>query len=272
VLGHTGVALEDLKVLEVGPGQCPQRLRCLSLRNEVVGIDTDVIPQGLQVGEYLRMLRGSPLIRSLKTCGRKLLGRDARADAVLAEKLGVRRFAPLPVLRMSATEMSFPSDSFDFVCSFSVFEHIDHPEAALREVERVMRPGGVAYISTHLYTSHSGQHDPKIFAQGGRLEGPLWPHLRPEHQHTVCPSTYLNRVSLKQWRVLFGRTMPGAAFVHEWQEGLGDQLASLRDRGELAAYSDEELTTVNLVAIWKKPITDEASNAKLGGTSHARRV
>jgi SAM-dependent methyltransferase len=252
VLEQTGLHLEGLRVLEIGPGQCPQRLRCLSLKNDVLGIDTDVIPQGLNVGDYVRMLRHSPAMRSIKTIGRKLLARDARADAALARELGLTRLPPLPIRRMSATRMSLPDDSFGFVCSFSVFEHIDEPAAALSEVVRVLRPGGVAYISLHLYTSHSGQHDPAIFARG-RPEPPFWPHLRPAFQDTVRASTYLNRLRLADWHGLFRQAMPGVCFVNERQDHeLGDGLEKLRASGELAGYTDEELMTVNLVAIWKK--------------------
>jgi SAM-dependent methyltransferase len=250
VVEHTGLRLENIKIVEVGPGQCPQRLRCLSLTNDAVGIDTDIVPQDF--GDYLQMLRRSPAIRSIKTLGRKLLARDARADAVLAKELKVRKLPPLRVLQMSATEMSFPDASFDFACSFSVFEHIDDPGQALREVARVLRPGGVAYISIHLYTSHTGQHDPAIFAAGGRPTPPVWPHLRPAFEHTVHPSTYLNRVSLEEWRRLFQSAMPGTHFLHERDDSAGE-LAKLRDQGELSQYTDDELTTVNLVGIWKKP-------------------
>jgi hypothetical protein len=254
VLEHTGLRLEGIKILEIGPGQCPQRLRCLSLNNDAVGIDTDIVPQS--VGDYLRMLRDSPAIRSIKTLGRKLLARDARADAALARKLKVRRLPRARLLRTSATSMTFPDNSFDFVCSFSVFEHIDDPGAALREVARVLRSGGVAYISIHLYTSHTGQHDPQVFesimASGGRLMPPLWPHLRPQFQDTVHPSAFLNRVSLEEWRRLFHDTMPGAEFVHERDDSAGE-LSRLRELGELAGYTDDELTTVNFLGIWKKP-------------------
>jgi SAM-dependent methyltransferase len=220
------------------------------LTNDAVGIDTDIVPQ--RFGEYLKMLRHSPAIRSAKTLGRKLLARDARADAVLAKELKVRRLPPLHLKQMSATSMSFPNVSFDFACSFSVFEHIDDPGAALREVARVLRPGGAAYISIHLYTSHTGQHDPRIFASGGQPVPPVWPHLRPEFQHTVHPSTFLNRVSLDEWRGLFQKEMPGTRFLHE-RDDSASELAKLRAQGELAAYTDDELTTVNLVGIWKKP-------------------
>jgi SAM-dependent methyltransferase len=252
VLEHTGLRLEKLRTLEIGPGQCPHRLRIMSFKNDAVGIDTDVIPQDMNLAAYVTMIRQSPPMRTLKTLGRKALARDARADAVLAAKLGTKRLPPLKTLRMSATQMSFPDASFDFVSSYSVFEHIDDPAAAVREVRRVLRPGGVAYISLHLYTSHSGQHDP-VICNTGTPTPPLWPHLRPEYEHTVHPAAYLNRVRLEEWRRMFSEVMPGVAFLTERQDHeIGDGLAKLREAGELAGYTDEELMTVNLVAIWKK--------------------
>lgn len=249
----TGVTVENLKVLDIGPGQQLRHMRCFSQKNDVVGIDLDVIPQGLAVVDYLRMLRHSPLTRTVKTLARKALGSDARFEAALARALGVTSFPPLPVLRMSATRMTFPDATFGLVCSYSVLEHIDDPAAALREVRRVLKPGGVAYLSVHIYTSHSGAHDPNIMAAGKPM-APFWPHLRPEYAATVSPSTYLNRISLADWRLMFQEIMPGVQFINERQDSeIGDGLKELRERGELAQYTDEELMTVNFVAVWKKP-------------------
>jgi SAM-dependent methyltransferase len=43
--------------------------------------------------------------------------------------------------------LTFPDASFDLVLTQDVFEHILHPDRAIKEIERVLRPGG-AYIMT----------------------------------------------------------------------------------------------------------------------------
>jgi SAM-dependent methyltransferase len=257
VFERTGMKIAGKKVLDIGPGQQLGCLRCFSLANDVVAIDTDVIPRGFDLGGWIGMLRHNTGLRVLKTLGRKALGVDQRIRTALAREFGVRGFPPERILHMSATSMSFESGSFDFVYSHSVFEHIDNPETALSEVRRVLRPGGVAYISVHLYNSHAGAHDPRIFAQGSP-QPPYWPHLRPQFAETVRPGTFLNRLSLADWRALFERIMPGVTYASDRDsDELLEAIRTLRERGELLEYSDDELLTVNLIAIWQKPVAPE---------------
>jgi SAM-dependent methyltransferase len=226
-------------------------MRCFSVENTVTGIDTDVIPQGVSLRDYAEMLRVNSGIRVVKTLGRKVLGFDRGLTRALARRLGVAGFPRFDVRRMDACRMTFGDAAFDVVHSHSVFEHIADPAAALQEVRRVLRPGGVAYLSVHLYTSHSGAHDPKIMAQG-RPEPPLWPHLRPDHRSGVNPSTYLNEIRLEEWKRLFAETLPGVSFVSERQDELGPALATLRGSGELGGYTDDELLTLNFIGIYRK--------------------
>jgi SAM-dependent methyltransferase len=46
----------------------------------------------------------------------------------------------------TATAMPFADDEFDAVWSIWVLEHIPNPEAALREIRRVVKPGGLLYL------------------------------------------------------------------------------------------------------------------------------
>ena len=49
---------------------------------------------------------------------------------------------------MDATDLAFGDHSFDLVYSFHALEHIDDPERALSEMQRVLRPGGFYCIGT----------------------------------------------------------------------------------------------------------------------------
>jgi SAM-dependent methyltransferase len=57
-------------------------------------------------------------------------------------------FGELPVLPVSGVELPFPDASFDLVVSFDVFEHIRDSDAHLREVSRVVKPGGRYLMQT----------------------------------------------------------------------------------------------------------------------------
>jgi len=48
----------------------------------------------------------------------------------------------------SAEQLSFKDDSFDFITSRYTFEHLPNPQIALHEIERVLKPGGIAAIQT----------------------------------------------------------------------------------------------------------------------------
>ncbi len=246
------VQIKDKRILEIGPGQQLRFMRCFSIDNEVVGIDTDVILDEFSMHGLLTMLRANPLMRTIKSLARKALKYDVQFKTKLAKKLGVKEFPSQKVFRMDASKMFFDSNSFDLVYSCSVFEHIEKAEDALRGVVRVLAPGGVAYISIHLFTSHCGSHDPMVSAKPNP-EPPYWPHLRPDYANTVFSVAYLNELKLSEWYDLFSRVMPGAKFMHERQEELASPLANLRAKGELSDYQDDELLIINFIAVWKKP-------------------
>jgi SAM-dependent methyltransferase len=71
-------------------------------------------------------------------------GVDLSADAVAAA-----RERGLRVLQASADEpLPFDDRSFDAVVLKDVLEHVDNPVALVREVLRVLRPGGLAFASS----------------------------------------------------------------------------------------------------------------------------
>src|SRR5262249_48981294 len=56
-------------------------------------------------------------------------------------------FFTKPFVVGSAEELPFADGSFDALWSITVLEHVQHPEKALQEVARVLKPGGVAYLA-----------------------------------------------------------------------------------------------------------------------------
>ncbi|MEA2535955.1 MAG: 2-polyprenyl-6-hydroxyphenyl methylase / 3-demethylubiquinone-9 3-methyltransferase [Chloroflexota bacterium] len=57
-----------------------------------------------------------------------------------------------------AVDRPFEANFFDRVVSFAVFEHVRHPHAALAELYRVMKPGGLAWIKANLHRGPMASH------------------------------------------------------------------------------------------------------------------
>jgi ubiquinone/menaquinone biosynthesis C-methylase UbiE len=252
VYARTGTKLEGLAILDVGCGQQFHMAQYFSYHeNNVTGIDYNVVPTNLK--SYLELLRTNGLLRVIKTIGRKAIGIDAEFSRNLQRLYPGRTPAPITILQMDAERMSLPDNSFDFVFSRSVFEHLENPDRVIREVSRVLKPGGVAHLGVHLYTCDGGAHDPRIFS-GHRDDLPLWSHLRAAHSHKVRPNSYLNRLRLSSWKEMFSLHLPGV-YIHLHQgarEHLLEDARALR-ASELSEYSEDELLTDEVVAIWRKP-------------------
>jgi SAM-dependent methyltransferase len=249
-----GRPVEGLRILEIGPGQGMERGRYFGLKNEVIGIDLDVIPQGVEVGNYWGMLRENGIGRFMKTIGRKMI--LGRANATAWEKtIGQGKMQPPRVVHGDICGALPDLGQFDLIISWSVFEHLPEPQAALNNVINLLRPGGVFYLSLHLYSSHNGHHDIRAFTGQENLL-PLWGHLRPSTQHLISPSSYLNKWRLTRWRQLFQTVAPRPdEFLEKYDSA--QKFASrltVEEEAELDDYTEEELNTVDAIYLWQKPI------------------
>lgn len=243
--------LRGAAILEIGAGQQPILLTYFSVQNQAVGIDADVLPLQGRLADYVQMWRRNGSLRTLKTVIRKGLGVDAKVRRELKEQLAAEELPAPSVFQMDAAAMSFPDQSFDAIYSRAVFEHLSDPRSVLREVRRVLKPGGALVILLHLYTSDSGCHDSRILA-GQRDHIPYWAHLRPKHQHAVCENTYLNRLRLAEWLEVFSSELPGCIVkpLNDADNATRDALVPIRAAGELSSHTDEELLTVTVEVVW----------------------
>jgi SAM-dependent methyltransferase len=240
------------RVLDLGcGGRAGVTLTLHTLGVPTTGIDYDLVAPRPSLFSWAHIARQNGLERAAKTIGRQLLF-DRPYYRRLCHLLRMKlRWDGLDVRTMDARDLVFPDDTFSFVFSAAVFEHISDIAAATAELHRVMQPGGYAYIKTHLFPSLSGGHaldwaDPE---DAPRLNTPVppWDHLR-ERRHPA--HVYLNELRADDYLRAFAEHLDivDCEYVTEGQELLTPEI-----RDELSEWSEEDLTRRSLIAMLRKP-------------------
>ena len=91
--------------------------------------------------------------------GIDLAPRFVDAGHRLATERGLRN---LHFTRADGQALPFPDASFDMVLSHAVIEHVADAARYMRELARVLKPGGTMYLSTAPYLSFAGAHLPRL--------------------------------------------------------------------------------------------------------------
>ena len=130
----------------------------------------------MQVRDLLRFVSHGKLLELGSACGFFV---EAASRAGL-EVTGVepsdwaRSYAQetlgLSLLGGAVEDHDFPDRHFDAVCMFDLLEHLPDPRGTLLEIARVLRRGGVVYLST-----------PDAGSLLARVLGRNWWGLKPEH-------------------------------------------------------------------------------------------
>jgi SAM-dependent methyltransferase len=157
------------------------------------------------------------------------------------------RFEGLALRATTGAAFDLEDDTFDLAVSHEVFEHIKDVAGVVRELRRVLRPGGRTYLYIHNYTSLSGGHhiawkypdtEPSCIV-------PPWDHLR-RRMYVDIPS-WVNGMREREYRAIFEHYFE----IEDWFSvgDEGEALLTPEIEAELAAYSRRELLSKGFVVV-----------------------
>jgi len=238
-----------LDILDIGCGDRAQlSLMFAAAGARVVGLD----PQPIELGWRRPRMWAAELL-SRPTGGLRLVARDVFHTFRYWRRLRTLSGRALPfravrLVRGDAAALPFPDASFDVVVSSAVWEHLPDVETASREVNRVLRPHGVAAIQIALFPALQGGHHPDWHDASLDLERSIrpWDHLRRDR---VALPTYLNEWRESQYRDALERNL----HVDEWEDGELRGKSFLNDsiRAELSEYDERDLL-LSSVSAWAR--------------------
>ena len=190
----------------------------------------------------------------LARAGWKATGIDidiSRTDARAGE-------AGVTIQQMDATRLLFPDACFDLVFSFNVFEHLPDPASTFSEVVRVLRPGGIAYISfTGLRWSPHGAHMYKVinvpYITVLFEEAEVLAYLREKGLPDRFP--WVNEYSIERFRKVFrghASTLATLHYEETWNRWHSDLIAEYPEVFKARAPSFDSLLVDSVHARFKR--------------------
>jgi len=240
-----------LRVLDIGCGQrCPAVSAFTAWGWDATGIDISHVGVKPGVSRYVRLARAEGWKRLARSLIRELFfDRPFRRE--LFRALGVKMPKQVDVRLMSATNMEFADNTFDLVYSMAVFEHIDDVPAAVRAVNRVLKPEGIGFIGLSPWPSLIGGHHPawQNPDEYQPKDVPPWDHLRGHHFPVPF---YCNKYRERDYRRVFEQYTR----VLEWIDGprVGESLVTDEILAGLPDYTADELAKWSVTAIIGKKL------------------
>lgn len=181
---------------------------------------------------------------------------DRRFDgrlASVAERVGDRRRLPSErfayCVDVPVEEAPFADGAFDFVFSCACLEHVERPDVALRQLHRILRPGG-RMLHQIDFRDHRNFARPLEFL---RYSEPMWRFL--------SKGSSLNRWRASRYRA----ALAAAGFVTTFELATGDDLSGARVKTDylaeirphlhrdFAALPEDDLTSLGMLLVAEKP-------------------
>ena len=189
----------------------------------------------------------------------KVVGVDISADVIGHAKARYREQRNVEFLQGSCEELPLADDSVDLAVSFETIEHIETQEQFVRELKRVLKPGGLLVMSSpnkRLYSDardyHNEFHVRELYRdEFGQLLSSEFPNIRWFNQKllfhsAIWPdseafeSTEYLLVTPKGVEVVDHPGVEGMYFVAVCSTG-SEALASVEKRLSLLSHSSESV-------------------------------
>lgn len=155
-----------------------------------------------------------------------------RAEAAASDALG-RLDVVIPA---DVHAMPFPDETFDYVYSQASFEHFGVPRQAIREIARVLKPGG---LTTHQIDlrDHRSFERPLDFLHHSR---PIW------HLATSRRTCFTNRMRASEYREEFEAAGLHVLRLDPTEKTAVSEQARSRFSREFRNHTLEDLSTVGI--------------------------
>ncbi|MFN0086753.1 MAG: class I SAM-dependent methyltransferase [Blastocatellia bacterium] len=135
---------------------------------------------------------------------------------------------------LTLSEARFPDGHFDIAASYHVIEHVPSPRAELRELHRVLQPGGWLVMET-----------PNIANLWYRLLGARWRQFIPDHIFFFSPQTFTRLCEEAGFEVRelrnVGKSMSLRLFINRLGRFHSPSATLLRELSESLGLADRSL-------------------------------
>jgi ubiquinone/menaquinone biosynthesis C-methylase UbiE len=156
------------------------------------------IPDRIRDKEVLEIATGPGLLaKHVAPAARRMVATDY-SDGMIAEAKKGERPGNLTFEVADAMALPYADDSFDAVLIANALHIVPDPEKVLREIDRVLRPGGVLIAPN--FVEHKGTLGSRIWSGILVMAG-----VRFEHQWSA--KEYLEFLETHGWRVTFSKEM-----------------------------------------------------------------